>query len=297
MATKRQKYGNPDSRKAFLYSALRRLEAAGVPDSQASAEWLFCEALDCSRVELWSEPAAPVDAATRTRLEEMLARRIAREPVQYILGYTEFLSLRLEVDPRVLIPRPETELVAVKTVDLTNQIPRARLLDIGTGSGCIAIAVSHLSPETTVTACDVSPEALEVARTNAMAHGASVEFLVADILDARFADRFSGFFDVVVSNPPYVPSSEKSSIMPEISQYEPNLAVFASPEPLLFYRAIARQAPRLLDESGWLVLEIHPNQAKPIVALLEETPFDEISIHEDLAGRERIIIARAGWKR
>lgn len=292
MGTKRRKYTKTGTRNALLRDAFRRLEAAGVPDWQPSAEWLTCEALGCSRLEVWSRPEEEVEAGARLRLEEMLVRRMRREPVQYIVGYAEFMGLRLTVDPNVLVPRPETELLVERATQLVADRPGAAVLDIGTGSGCIALAVKHLCPEASVTACDISAGALEIAMTNGRAHKSDVRFIQADVHEPAFADRFEGRFDLIISNPPYVPDSEIESIMPEVLNHEPHEALFVSGEPLSFYRAIVRSVPALLAGNGWLLLEVHPDYASRVKRLISDDGFERTLIRKDLAGRDRIV---EGW--
>jgi release factor glutamine methyltransferase len=253
---------------------------------------LTCEALGCSRVEVWAWPEEEVEDTARLRLEEMLARRIQREPVQYIVGYAEFMGLRLKVDPNVLVPRPETELLVERASQLVADRPAAAVLDIGTGSGCIALTIEHLRPEASVTACDISVAALEVAMTNGRAHKSDVHFIQADVHEPAFADRFEGRFDLIISNPPYVPDSEIESIMPEVLNHEPHAALFVSGDPILFYRAIVSCVPALLADKGWLLLEVHPEYASQVKGLLSDNGFERTLIRKDLAGRDRIV---EGW--
>lgn len=297
MGTKNRNYTKTGTRNALLRDALRRLEAARVPDWQPSAEWLTCEALGCSRVELWAWPEEEVEEAARRRLETMVARRIRREPVQYIVGYAEFMGLRLTVDPNVLVPRPETELLVERATQLVADRPAAAVLDIGTGSGCIALAVKHLCPEASVTACDISAAALEIATANGRAHKSDVRFVLADVHEPAFAGRFESRFDLIISNPPYVPDSEIESIMPEVVDHEPHEALFVSGDPVSFYRSIVRIAPALLAGNGWLLFEVHPDYASQINELLSDSGFERTLIRKDLAGRDRIVEGWWRWNR
>lgn len=295
MITKRRKYTKTVTRNALIRDAVRRLEAAGVPDWQPSAEWLVCEALGCSRVQLWAEPEAPVKEAVRLRLVEMLERRIRREPVQYIVGYTEFMGLRFSVDSNVLVPRQETELLVERAVQIVDGQPDATVLDIGTGSGCIAVAIKHLCPDASITASDISVAALEVARANARARESAVKFIKADVLDQGFAGRFDTPFDLLISNPPYVPHAEIDSIMPEVRDYEPHMALFVLGDPISFYRAIVRHVPALLVENGWLLFEVHPDFAQSVEQLLSDSGFRQTRIRKDLMGLDRIVEGRWQW--
>jgi release factor glutamine methyltransferase len=290
--TKPRKYAKTGTRNEVLREACNWLEAAGVPDWQASAEWLVCEALNCSRVELWSQPLVMVDVAGVVKLDEMLARRISREPVQYIVGYADFMGLRLSVDPRVLVPRPETELLAERVINYLDDRPDGRMLDIGTGSGCLSLAVKNMCRGVSVTACDVSESALEVATVNGEALGLEVSFVHADVLEVGFSASLGSRFDVIVSNPPYVPRSEMDSIMPEVRDHEPHGALFVSGDPISFYRVIVEHSDALLVERGLLLFETHPDYSDQVAELLSVAGFDDVQIHRDLAGHDRIVEGR-----
>ncbi len=230
------------------------------------------------RADFVMEPQASVDERLMDSMREVAMGR----PVQYVLGRTEFCGLSLQVDERVLIPRPETEeLVAwIARSEAHNALS---ILDIGTGSGAIAIALKQALPHTRVTALDVSRSALEVAKDNSLSNNVLIDFIEADILTRWPA----GNFDLIVSNPPYIPSGEKRQMAAHVVDYEPHKALFVpDDDPLLFYRAIAAHA------QNRLYLEVHENYAQDVVELLEKQGFTEIELREDLHGKPRMIRCR-----
>lgn len=223
---------------------------------------------------------------------EVLTQRLSSgEPMQYVLGETDFFGRLFKVDARVLIPRPETE----ELIDLIRRNePHARqLLDIGTGSGCIAISLALELPEAEVTAIDLSPEALEVARENATALGAHVTFIEADALHG-LEERFApATFDVLVSNPPYIPDADRQAMHCNVVEHEPHLALFVpDDDPLRFYRAIARAGQHLLTEGGALYFEIYHLAADALCQLMEELGYTAITIHRDLCDKPRMLCCR-----
>ena len=204
------------------------------------------------------------------------------EPIQYIFGHTLWCGLDLKVTPATLIPRPETAELVERISNFKFQISKCRVLDVGTGSGCIAIALKKAHPEWQVTGIDISAEAIEVAKENAKRNGVEVGFEVADIYD------FNGDFDIVVSNPPYICESEKSSMRPNVLEYEPAGALFVPDEdPLKFYRQIAG-----LHMGKFLFLEINEAYPAEMEAMLKEQGYTDIKITHDIYGKARIIEAR-----
>ena len=224
------------------------------------------------------------------RIHEVVDRLHEMEPLQYILGHSVFCGMELEVSPAVLIPRPETEELVEKIV-AHFQGMKSRILDIGTGSGCIAIALSHLLSDATVTALDVSQEALEVAQKNNRRNHTDVRFLHADILQA---DKLlpNETFDGIVSNPPYVMEKEKETMSENVLDHEPHIALFVpDDDPLLFYRAIARFACQRLTPGGSLFFEINPLKADATVEMLRKLDYKNIEVMKDLSGKERMLKA------
>lgn len=227
-------------------------------------------------------------------LESVVEKLKQHVPLQYVTGVAHFLDLDLFVDPRVLIPRPETEelvLWAIETFQARFGSSQAEvsLLDVGTGSGCIPVSLARKLPNARVKACDVSQDALEVASHNASNHQVEVEFFRCDVLrdDPPLRD-----LDVVVSNPPYVMEKEKGLMLPNVLEHEPSVALFVSNEdPLIFYRAIASKAKHWLKPGGFLFFEINENLGKETVECIEKEGFKEVELKCDLNGRRRMIRA------
>ncbi len=276
----------------LLRQAIQRLEAAGVPDARRNAEWMLCEVLGCSRAQLYAYPERSVDTAHRTRFAEMLARRLRREPLQYVLGYVEFLGLRLEVGPGVLVPRPETEWLTERVLQELPSTSGLRVLDIGTGSGCIALAIKYHRPDADVWACDISLEALAIARRNAERLGLEVHWVEADVLALSFSEKLPGPFDLIVSNPPYLALHEADELPPEVRDYEPSVALYAGADPLRFYRALACYGQVLLTPGGRLACEVHAHHGADVVALFEVSGYEAVELVRDLAGNPRLVWAR-----
>lgn len=238
---------------------------------------------------LLADPEAELDAPG---LEEAAVRLAAGEPLQYVLGESEFYGRRFAVRPGVLIPRPETEELAELILRRERGREHAlRLLDIGTGSGCLAVTLALELPEAEVWAADISEEALAVAGENARKLGARVAFRTADALQ-DLAERFEGRFDLLVSNPPYVPESDRAAMHPNVRDHEPALALFVPDnDRIRFYRAIARAGRQMLCPGGRLYFEIYEHAAEEIVRMLEAEGYAGIEVHEDLNGKARMICA------
>ncbi len=231
-------------------------------------------------------------ALSDTRIEELCRQLAAAVPVQYILGRSEFYGRSFRVDRRVLIPRPETE----ELVDWICREERTarRLLDVGTGSGAIAVTLALELPDATVSAVDLSADALAVARTNAEALGATVAFRQGDALNG-LAELFGdeAHFDLIVSNPPYVPEADKGTMHRNVLDYEPHLALFVPDEdPLRFYRAIARAGRQLLTEGGRLYFEIYSDAAEAMQQMLVEEGYTAVTLRRDLSDKPRMICCR-----
>lgn len=276
-----------------LQAAIARLEAAGLADARRNAEWMLCHLLGIRRAQLYAYPEAPLPPEAAARLDAFVARRRRREPLQYVLGEADFMALTLRVTPAVLIPRPETEQLVVAALERLGTTPAPRVLDVGTGSGCVALAVQHERPEAYVLGVDVSEAALAVARDNGRRLGLKVAWASADVLAADFAGRVGGGWHLVVSNPPYVPVGEAAALEPEVRDFEPALALF-EPGPLAFYHALARQAPALLAPGGWLVVEVHDGMGEAVAALWRAADLEEVALTADLSGRRRLVAGRYG---
>lgn len=238
---------------------------------------------------LLADPEREV-AIEEATLLQTLKRLAAGHPMQYILGETDFYGRTFRVDERVLIPRPETEELAHWIIG--EEQKAARLLDIGTGSGCLAITLDLEMPTTSVSALDISTDALAIARHNNQALGARVDFRQGDALQP-LEGLFEGTFDVIVSNPPYVPESDKAEMHTNVLDHEPHLALFVPDEDILrFYRAIAQAGAHLLSERGALYFEIYHRAADQLVALMEELGYHEITLRRDLQDKPRMLCCR-----
>jgi release factor glutamine methyltransferase len=272
-----------------LEAAVEALAAAGIEDPRLDAEVLLAEATGRGRAALVAEPGAEVPPAAGRRFGEMVRRRLRREPVAYILGRKGFRHLELAVDPRVLIPRPETELL----VELALQLRPQRVLDVGTGSGAIALAVADELPECEVTATDTSRQALEVAQANAarLALTERVRFVLGTTPAVD-----DGGWDLILANLPYVAERDWPSLQPEVTQYEQREALLAGPDGLDAYRAFIPECSLLFSRyakqrKGTLAVEVGEGQATAVAELMGEAGFGEVETRRDLAGIERVVIA------
>lgn len=271
-----------------LQSAIDALAAMGVDEPRLDAELLLAEATGWSRAALVADPGAEVPPAAARRFGELVRRRLRREPVAYILGRKGFRSIELEVDSRVLIPRPETELL----VDLALELRPARVIDVGTGAGAIALAVADELPECEVTATDTSPAALEVARGNAERLGLAdpVRFLEGTLPEDES-------FDLVLANLPYVAERDWAALQPEVTQWEPREALLAGPDGLDAYRHFIPGCGRALSRypgrtSTTLAVEVGEGQAPAVAQLMADAGFGDVEARRDLAGIERVVIGR-----
>ena len=270
----------PASAGEALQAARARLAAAGNP---RDAGVLLAHVLACDQAALLTHPERLLSPAESDQFESLIKRRLAYEPVQYITGAQEFFGLSFEVTPEVLIPRPETEHLVEAVLGLADNL---HILDVGTGSGAIAVALAHSLPRSRVTAVDLSPAALEVARRNAQRHGVGerVTLLQSDLLAAVHQTDF----DVVVSNPPYV--AEGDVLEPQVARYEPRSALYAGPTGLEIYQRLIPQARHALKPGGWLLLEIGFGQRADLQKLL--SGWTSVSFKDDLQGIPRVALAQ-----
>ena len=274
-------FGGASVREA-LDSAVVAIAAAGSPTPRLDAELLLADALGVDRATLFADPERPVQGAAVRAFQDAVRRRAAgREPVAYITGRRAFRHLELRVDARVLVPRPETELLVEAAVEL---LPRgARVADVGTGSGAVALALRHERPDLEIVATDVSTGALEVARTNAAR-------LRVDGIDFRHGDLLAGAepVDAVVANPPYVAEGERTALAPEIVRHEPPDALFAGADGLDVIRRLVPAAAAA--RARLLALEVGAGQAPAVAQLMQASGFERVTARRDLAGIERVVV-------
>jgi release factor glutamine methyltransferase len=275
----------------ILNEAARDFALAGVESPRLDAEILLSFCLGCERLDFFKNPAAPIDEKTLILFQKLKARRLAWEPVAYITGRKAFWSVTLEVNDSVLIPRPDTEVLVEEALAVCQRLNSAeiKILDIGTGSGAIALALACEIPQAHLTATDFSAAALATARKNAenLHLDSQIQFLQGDL----FAP-VDDFFDIIVANPPYIADEEYDKLPVGVKDYEPREALLAGVDGLDFYRKIIAAAPGYLKNNGWLLLEIGATQGRRIGDILEASGYRDISIRNDYAGLPRVIKAR-----
>ena len=261
-------------------------EKSGIESPRLTIELLLAHALRKKRLELYLEFERELDDQTLEALRAMVKRRVDGEPVQYITGETEFCGLRFAVDRRVLIPRPETELL----VEVVLERKPGKIVDVGTGSGCIAVALAKRLPAAEITGIDASPDALEVATGNAKIHGVekSIRFLQSDLLHA-LPDSFTA--DAIVSNPPYIASGELAKLPREVKDFEPVRALVAGEDGLEVIRRLVVEARRFLSPTGFVALEMGAGQRAAVEQLFVGADYTVAQVLKDLQGHERVIVA------
>lgn len=263
------------------------LQERGVDNGRLESELLLADTLGCERIGLYLNFDRPMTGEELKTFRERVGRRARREPLQYIMGQTEFWSLPFKVVPAVLIPRADTEVLVEEALRLAPE--SRRILDVGTGSGVIAVALAHELPEAQVEAVDVSREALAVAEENAQLNG------VAQRVDCHWADMADlppGPYDLIVSNPPYIETAELEKLMPEVRDHEPRQALDGGADGLICYRLLTTAARQRLVSGGWLVVEIGCDQATAVSALFSTAGFESVATRKDYAGLDRVVTAR-----
>ena len=277
---------------ALLTRGAAVLEAAGIGPARAEAEWLLAGLLDVERFALYLDPQRRLASPTVSRYLAQLERRAAREPLQYLLGWEEFHGLRLAVTPDVLVPRPETEGLVAWALEALAERPEPVVADLGTGSGAIACAIAQAAPRAEVLAVELSGGALAVASRNVRALGLAtrVRLLAGDLFAPLGSIPAS--LDLVVTNPPYLPSAVIASLPPEVSRHEPRAALDGGPDGLAVIRRIVAGAPAVLRPAGLLLMEIGEEQAGPVASLMAAEGFSGIRARRDLHGVERYIGGR-----
>ncbi len=282
--------------RAALRDAMTRMRSAGVPSHALAAELLLMHVMGRDRAWLYAHPEAPLDADEARRYFELVTQRAAGTPTQYLTGKQEFWGLEFEVTPAVLIPRPETEHVVEVAVErLGKELANAslRIADVGTGSGCIAVALAHEFPRAEIFATDISADALAVAARNVARHNLAgrVHFIECNLLRA-FANEH-GTFDLIVSNPPYVARDEEVQLQREVREHEPHGALFCGATGTEIYAPLVNQAAGLLKPGGFLVLEIGYGALDRVRPLFSDSSaWTEIHVANDLAGIPRVISAK-----
>jgi release factor glutamine methyltransferase len=276
----------------ILNEATKDLEKIDSPSARLDAEVLLSFCLNCDRLEFYKNPGMTISETKLTAFRNLIARRLQWEPVAYITSRKEFWTFVLEVNNSVLIPRPDTEIIVEEALDVYrnfNSLP-VRILDIGTGSGAIALALAYEIADAKVVATDISDAALKLAQKNAASLG------LQDKIDFRLGNLFEpveGVFDIIVSNPPYIAAEEYEELPTGVRNFEPREALLAGESGLEFYEKLINQAASYLKKNGWLLLEIGAKQEAGIRRIMEKSGFyDSIEMRRDYAGLPRVIKAR-----
>ena len=277
--------------KQALAAAVEHLEASDCGSPRMNSETLLMFVLGVNRAFLYAHPERQLTTEEKSRYDEVISQRAAGVPSQYITGHQEFWGLDFVVSPEVLIPRPETEHLVETVLELAREVPRPRIVDVGTGSGCIALALANELKNAEVYGGDLSADALEIARANAarLQLDGRVRFLQSNVLEA-VAD--GGEFDFVVSNPPYVGLDEADKVQRSVFEFEPRMAVFAGEHGLDVIRPLIEQAHAVLKPGAWLAVEIGYSMRDAVLALFDPTMWDEPMVVPDLQGIPRVIAAR-----
>jgi release factor glutamine methyltransferase len=264
--------------------ATEYLAGKGVESPRLDAEHLLGKALGLSRVELYLQHDRPLSEDERAAYRDLVRRRGQREPLAYVLGEWDFRRLTLAVDRRALVPRPETEVVVERALQLLDGKPEPDVLDVGTGTGAIALSIKDERTGARVTAMDLSRDALQLAEENARRTGLDVSFVEEDLEKGFGVDAY----DLVVSNPPYVQPEEIGTLQPEVRDWEPRLALVGTTQT----RVVAEHAFRALRPHGYLVVEVADERAGDAVTMLEQLGYEEVRTSPDLSGKDRVVEGR-----
>jgi release factor glutamine methyltransferase len=274
----------------LLSQSIEYIEKNGIENAKLEAEYIFSHVLKTNRLTLTLDFTRKITEEEKKLIKEMIIKRARdKKPLQYILGEEEFFGYKFKVDERVLIPRPETELLVEQCIVLVSDIKAPFILDIGVGSGAISVSLGKKIPSSKVLGVDISDEALEVANQNKELNKANnVKFIKSDV----FQNVSYKAFDMIVSNPPYIPEKEYRELMHEVKKYEPKLALTAEDEGLYFYKLITAKAWDYLKSGGFLAFEVGYNQAQKVKEIMESNKFENIVIAKDYHQIERIVIGK-----
>ena len=266
----------------------------GVDRPRLNAELLLAHTLGCQRIELYTQFEKDLPAETVDAFRERVRRRGAREPLQHILGRTEFHSAEIRCDSRALVPRQETECVVDEAVRLLRGLGEPLVADIGCGTGCLAIALAKAASSARVIATDISLDALEVAYDNVAAHGLTdrVRLVAGDLCAPLLVEGLAAQFDLVMTNPPYVKSDEIEGLQPEVRDHDPRLALDGGPDGLRFYRRLFDEAPGLMKPGAAMVLELPDQGQAEVKRVAESSGWTQLVLTEDMAGIARVLTAR-----
>ena len=260
-------------------------------EATTMTDWIFENVASIQRADVIKTPNLELSQSILAELDNRIHQLLLHKPIQYILGEAWFYDMKLKVDENVLIPRPETEELVGMIITNNQQNTDIKILDIGTGSGCIPIALKKHLPNAVITSIDFSEGAILVAKENADIQNTSIQFIHADFLDETGWGSFPKF-DLIVSNPPYIPLNEKEKMDKNVTAYEPGMALFVPDnDPLLFYKKIAAFGKKHLNPEGKIYLEIHEDYAKETAAAFTALQYENAIIKEDMFGKERMIIA------
>ena len=275
--------------------AVDRLTEAGISNAQQEALWIIEEASDISRLQIYADAKDVIDPETYQRVGSLIERRAQHEPLQYVLGSQEFCGVDIAVQPGVLIPRPESQLLVEEATLLLRSYAQPVILDVGTGSGCLAISLARALKQSIVIASDLSVSALKVAKFNAGKHArnARILWLAGDLLSPLLSSSVAGKVTAIVANLPYISHEEWDRLSPDVKDFEPRLALDGGPDGLDVYRRLLQEAPCVLAPDGIVLMEIGIGQADCLRKEVEDSPFfDVMSIQSDSRGIPRMVCVR-----
>jgi release factor glutamine methyltransferase len=276
-----------------IKSAAERLFSAGIPEARREAASLLRLSIGRDTTFLIAHPDYELTDDELEKFESAVSRRAGREPFQLIAGRQEFYGLDFEVEAGVLIPRPETEILVEKAIEIATGLENPQILEIGVGTGCIAVSILHAVPHAEATGLDISNNALKLAARNAELQGVLARLL---LLNSDLFEGVADTFDMIVSNPPYVPLADAPTLQPEVIRFDPAEALFAGEDGLDVVRQIIAEAPRFLSTDGFLLMEFGYGQEQSVKELLAAGNWSEIQIIDDLQGIPRTVVARSPRK-